>query len=94
MECYIPKPLDTSDVTLYEKHLELVEKLAINEHETWASEMQNKGWSYGEVVNEIEKKTPYLVPFEQLPNENKEWNREVASEAIKNILKLGYTIVR
>lgn len=89
-----PEPLDTSEVVLYDKHLELVEMLAVNEHNTWASEMVKSGWTYGEVPDAIEKTTPQLVPFDELPEENKEYNRDVAAGFVKNLLKLGYTIIK
>ena len=89
---YIPKPIDTSDVQLNEELLALTEKLAQNTHEVWAAGRISEGWSYGEKRDDIKKETPCLIPYEQLSESEKEYDRNTAMETIKLIFKLGYKI--
>lgn len=92
MEPYIPHPIDTSDVTLSPDLLSLVEQLAKNVHENWAKERLAEGWVYGPARNDQRKTTPCLIPYDSLPESEKEYDRQTAMETIKLILKLGYRI--
>jgi hypothetical protein len=89
---YIPKPIDTSGVTLPERIKELTELLAQNAHEVWAAQRMKDGWSYGPVRDDAAKKHPCLKPYEELPESEKEYDRSAAIETVKLILKLGYEI--
>ena len=52
-----------------------VECLAILEHRRWIAERTKAGWVYG-ATRDVELKTsPYLVPWEELPEHAREWNR-------------------
>ena len=53
-----------------------------------------QGWSYGEERNDAEKKHPCLVPYEDLSEEEKAYDRNTSQETIKLILKLGFNITR
>ena len=92
MNNYIPLPIDTSDVILSEDLMDLTEKLAKNAHENWAKGRIDEGWTYGEKRNDINKTTPCLVPYEKLPESEREFDRTTAMETIKMILKIGYKI--
>lgn len=89
---YKPNPIDTTDVTLPSDLLELTEKIAENVHEVWAKNRVSEGWSYGEVRNDKTKETPCLVPYNELPEIEKDYDRNTALETIKLIIKLGYDI--
>lgn len=58
-----------------------VECLAILEHRRWLDERTRAGWTKASVRNTKKKTSPYLVPWEELPDRAKEWNRS----AIRNI---------
>ena len=90
---YQPKPIDTSDITLPEELLTLTEKIAENVHDVWAVGRLEQGWTYGSVRNDGRKETPCLVPYNKLPECEKEYDRNTALETLKLIIKLGYTIV-
>ncbi len=92
MKEYVPHPIDTSGVKLPEELLELTEKLALNVHENWSAGRIREGWVYGPVRNDLEKTTPCLIPYEELPDSEQEYDRNTALETIRLILKLGYTI--
>lgn len=89
---YTPRPIDTSDVVLSDDLLALTEKLASNTHDVWAITRINSGWTHGYQRDDNQKKTPCLVPYFQLPESEKEYDRNTALETLKLIIKLGYKI--
>lgn len=93
-EKYIPQPIDTADVALPAEMAELAEALAKNVHEVWSQTRMSQGWSYGEQRDDATKKHPCLVPYEQLTEEEKLYDRNTSQETLKLIMKLGFDIVR
>lgn len=89
---YTPQPIDTTDVVLPEELEKLVEKMAKNVHEIWAQERINQGWTYGEKRDDTQKHHPCLVPYEDLPEDEKVYDRNTSIETLKLILKLGFEI--
>lgn len=89
---YIPKPADTHSVELPEELLPLVEEMARNVHEVWAKNRMAEGWSYGSVRDDVKKETPCMVAYEDLPENEKEYDRATSQETLKLILKLGFEI--
>ncbi len=93
-EMYKPKPVDTADVKLPEELLPLIEEMAKNVHEVWAQNRLNDGWRYGPVRDDANKHHPCLVPYEELPENEKEYDRATSQETLKLILKSGFSIVK
>ena len=91
---YIPEPVNTDDVILSEELIKLTEKLAGNTHEVWAQGRIREGWTYGEARDDKNKKTPCLVPYDELPESEKEYDRNTAVQTLKLIVKLGYVITK
>ena len=91
---YIPKPIDTSNIKLSEDLLALTEKIAENVHDVWAAGRIKEGWKYGPVRDDLKKETPCLVPYSELPESEKEYDRNTALETVKTIISLGYSIKR
>lgn len=91
---YIPQPIDTSDVRLPQELELLVEKMSENVHEVWAETRISQGWTYGKQRNDEEKTHPCLVPYGDLPEEEKEYDRNTSIGTLKLIMKLGFKIVR
>ena len=89
---YKPQPIDTSDISLPEDLYLLVEQIAKNVHEVWAIERIKEGWTYGPIRDDIKKTTPCLVPYEELPESEKDYDRKTAFETLKLVVKLGYKI--
>ena len=89
---YEPKPIDTKDIVLGDDILNLAEELAKNTHDIWATGRISEGWKYGTVRDDKFKTTPCLVPYEELPNSEKEYDRNTAIETLKLIQKLGFKI--
>lgn len=92
MKDYIPLPIDTSDIELSDELKQLVEELARNVHETWAKGRLNEGWTYGPERNDALKQHPCLIDYSELPESEKEYDRNTAMETLKMILKLGWKI--
>lgn len=91
---YNPKPIDTSDVQLSPELLELTEKIAKNVHNVYAAGRIAEGWVYGLERNDTKKTNPTLVPYDELPESEKEYDRNTALGTLKLIIKLGYQIKR
>lgn len=91
---YTPKTIDTSHISLGSDLKELVERLAQNNHDHWARKRIEEGWRYGSTRNDIEKEHPDLVPYDQLPESEKDYDRKTVVEALKAIIALGYQVKR
>ena len=94
MTTYIPQPIDTSDIHLSEELLQLGELLAKNTHDNYVQLRMAAGWSYGPGRDDLLKRNPTLVPYEQLPESEKEYDRRTASEVLKVMIALGYVITK
>jgi ryanodine receptor 2 len=91
---YEPRPIDTESVSLPDDLLLLTEKLAENAHDHWALERLGDGWTFGAERNDSQKKHPCLIPYAQLPDSEKKYDRKAAMETLKAIIALGYRIER
>ncbi len=91
---YHPKPVDTSKIKLPEEIQNLQEMLAENIHEIWSSQRVQQGWRYGPKRDDVKKEHPNLVPYNNLTEEEKDYDRYTAMETLKTILSMGYTIER
>lgn len=91
---YIPQPIDTKDVKLPDELILLAEEIAKNVHEVWAEGRMKDGWRYGEKRNDVGKLHPCLMPYEELTEKEKEFDRKTSQETLKMIIKLGFKIVR
>ena len=89
---YQPNPIDTSDVVLTPELLALTEEIAEQVHELWSRGRIEEGWTYGECRDGIKKTTPCLVPYKELPESEKIYDRETALGTLRLICKLGYDI--
>ena len=89
---YTPCPIDTEDVVLPEELTTLAEKIARNVHDVWASNRLNDGWVYGPERDDAKKTHPCLVPYDELPESEKDYDRATGMQTLKLILKLGFEI--
>ena len=91
---YDPRPLDTSSIEIEPSLNALVEALAENVHDTWARGRMDQGWTYGPARDDAAKKHPCLVPYADLPESERDYDRNTAKATIKMILLSGYRIVK
>lgn len=87
-------PADLTDVRLPESLYDLSEQIARNVHEVWAQSRMAEGWTYGPERNDSAKQHPCLVPYEELPEIEKDYDRKTALNTLKLVVKLGYEIKR
>lgn len=91
---YTPQPINTDEITLPQEMTELVEAMARNVHEEWAAGRIAQGWVYGTERNDKLKTTPCLVPYEELSDEEKEYDRTTAISTLKFIMASGFEITK
>ena len=89
---YDPQSLEFKDVKLPESLNALVEALAENVHDTWARGRMDQGWTYGPARDDAAKKHPCLVPYADLPESEKAYDRNTAMSTIRFILSKGFEI--
>jgi ryanodine receptor 2 len=92
MAKYFPAPINTVSVTLPEQLERLIERLAENTHEVWAAQRIAQGWTYGPARDDPTKRHPCLVPYNELSEAEKDYDRQTATQTLKAILTLGYQI--
>jgi hypothetical protein len=90
---YHPSPLDTAAVRLPQEVVAVLERLARNAHEAWARERLADGWRWGPRRDELAKLHPSLVPYEDLPEEEKKYDRIAVGETLKALCALGFRIL-
>ncbi len=91
---YTPRPVDTSAISLPPEVAELTELLAKNTHDTWALARLAEGWTYGPQRDDAAQTHPDLIPYEELPEGEKAYDRNTATETLRLILSLGFDIVK
>ncbi len=89
---YSPRFADLEHVELPDGFVELREAIAENAHNTWALERQSEGWTYGYKRDDAKLETPDMVPYPQLPESEKQYDRIMAEKTLKLFIALGYKI--
>ncbi|GBG26261.1 Ryanodine receptor [Hondaea fermentalgiana] len=89
---YVPHPQNTDNIELSQDLVDLTELLAENTHEEWALQRTQQGWTYGMSRDDEHKLHPCLVPYSELTDEEKEYDRITAMKTLKLLLSFGYTI--
>lgn len=91
---YIPHPIDVCDVDLDDDLMDLSEAIAENAHEVWASKRRSEGWRYGPKRDDILLQHPDMIPYCELSEGEKYYDRDMAMNTIRLVKKLGFTISR
>ena len=89
---YQPKLLDLKHIELPDGFEELREAIAENAHDAWALERQSEGWTYGLKRDDSKLETPDMVPYAELPESEKQYDRLMAEDTLKLLIALGYKI--
>jgi len=90
---YNPQPINVEDIDLDANLNELTEAIAENAHDIWARARMDEGWTYGPVRNDTLKQHPDLVPYTQLPDSEKEYDRLMAMNTLRLVRRLGFDII-
>lgn len=89
---YDPQPIDVTNYQLPNDIDDLIEAIAENSHDIWARQRMDDGWTYGEKRDDEHKKHPDLVPYSDLLEKEKEYDRITARGILQLIQRLGYKI--
>lgn len=89
---YEPKPIDMNGIELPADLVELTEKLAEHTHDLWSLNRLSQGWTYGPKRDDDLKTNPCLVPYSDLPDKEKDYDRNTALGTLRAIIALGYSI--
>ena len=90
---YNPQPIDVEAISLDANLEDLTEAIAENAHDIWARARMDEGWTYGPVRDDVKKQHPDLVPYAQLSDSEKEYDRLMAMNTLRLVNRLGYDIV-
>jgi ryanodine receptor 2 len=77
---------------LYQKLDKDIEFVPFNVHETWARNRMDQGWTFGEKRNDELRQHPSLVPYDELSEEEKAYDRDTAISTLKFITRCGFQI--
>lgn len=91
---YIPQPIDLSDVSLPDGITDLTEQIARNVHDVWAQSRMAEGWVYGKHIDDVQKTHPSLIPYDELPESEKDYDRNTSINTLKLIIKNGFKITK
>lgn len=89
---YNPQPINVEDIPLDANLEDLTEAIAENAHDIWARARMDEGWTYGPVRDDANKRHPDLIPYAQLPDSEKEYDRLMAMNTLRLVRRLGYNI--
>lgn len=89
---YTPRPIDTEDVVLEHGLESLVERLAEHVHELWAQARLAEGWTYAHHRDDEAKTHPGLVPYRDLTDSEKAYDRRTARGTLRALIAFGYEI--
>ncbi|MGD9905046.1 MAG: RyR domain-containing protein [Vicinamibacterales bacterium] len=89
---YQPRPIDTSAVALDDDLVALTETLARHVHDVWAAERLRLGWTWGPVRDDAARRHPGLVPYDELSESERAFDRATAMETLRAIIARGYRI--
>ena len=89
--CHIEK---LSDRCLESFTTEEIEMMSVMEHDRWMNERVTNGWVYGPQKNADLRISPYIVPWEELSEEIREYDRETVRNIIPVLKSIGMGVVR
>lgn len=85
---YLPQPILFSQTDLPNEITDHIEDIARNVHEVWAAGRMAQGWIHGENRNDLLKEHPNLVPYCELPEFEKEYDRKTALATLSYIFSM------
>ena len=91
---YTPQPIDVERIQVADDLLPMIEILSKNVHETWSQTRIRQGWQYGPQRDDCKLQHPDLIPYENLPEGEKEHDRNSVIVMLKMMLAMGYRIER
>jgi hypothetical protein len=90
---YQPRPIATDEILLTPQLDSLLERLAEHVHDVWAEQRMKEGWTFGPARSDEARQHPDLVPFADLKETEKNYDRRTARETLCAVVALGYRIL-
>ena len=84
--------LEGEEVTEFTE--EEIEEMAVMEHERWKNERETNGWVYGKTKDVSKRISPYIAPWELIPEEIREYDREAVRSIIPILGLVGLKVIR
>ena len=72
----------------------ICENVAAAVHDAWVKEKLADGWSPADQRDPEKKQDDRLIPYDELPESEKKYDRATAEAAIRALLSCGYEITR
>jgi ppGpp synthetase/RelA/SpoT-type nucleotidyltranferase len=91
---YSLHPVVDREIELMEFSEAEIESLAETEHGRWVAERLLDGWVHSEERDPEKKVSPYLVPWSQLPEGVKAWDRETVRRIPRFLAQAGLEVRR
>jgi len=86
-----PRPDDAVDFAFTDEELDL---LARHEHVRWLAQRTAAGWAYGEVRDDAAKRRPDLVSWVELPESEKDKDRDAVRNIPAVLATAGLRVIR
>jgi hypothetical protein len=87
-----PSPADGATVSFTDAE---VETLAQMEHERWNEAKRRQGYRYGPVRSDVPPKAhPFLIPWDELPESEKDKDRDPSREIPQFLGSVGFHVFR
>lgn len=91
---WAPRPLATDGLALPADLAPALERIAEDVHDRWAAKRLAEGWTWGPERDDRARHHPSLVPYGELSEEEKDYDRATARQTIAALIALGYRIER
>lgn len=69
-----------------------IEWISREVHKAWKEERIRQGWQYGEVTDQNRKTHTSMIPYDMLPEKEKELDRQTVRRVISALISLNYKI--
>lgn len=79
---------------LPEEYEAIREEVAASVHDAWTKEKIADGWKAADHRDAVQKLDDRLIPYNELPEEEKKYDRATAEAAIRALLSCGYEITK
>lgn len=88
-------PLMAAGAEAFEFSPDEIELLAEMEHDRWVEERRRDGWIHAPGEKDIDRKTtPHMIPWDELSDQVKEWDRVFIRGLPRFLARVGLQIVR
>lgn len=91
---FVMRPAGSEGQIINEIPEEYTEYLAEEEHESWVNERIASGWISSDAVDAEKKTTPYLVPYDQLPEDIKQLDRDPVQNIPLLLERIGMAVYK